>query len=180
MRSGVAFVLAVMALAVGATAEAQTDVLAPARQGALQCYSPNTQAKTCGALAGYSFDAQGHISNPSDVLIYPNPAIVMHTVSPVELRNGAVCGPLRQEDIDRATFTVDGQAPSDADTQNMRAEFSQQAAPLIGVDVCTTFTQQADGTMRSSATVAGTPHPEMSETVIWVHPGDGYHVAPGG
>lgn len=158
-------------------AQAQTDVLAPARQGELQCYAPNVQAKTCGAMAGYTFDAQGKISNVSDVLIYPNPAIVMHMTSPVEVRDGAVCGPLRQDDIDHATFTVDGQIPLAEDTQTIRTQFAQQTATLIGVDICTTYTPADAGAFRADATVGGTPHPEMTQTVIWVRPSEGYHVA---
>lgn len=176
------FVAALTALALiaapAAHAQQGDDVLAPARQGDLQCYAPNAQAKTCAALAAYAFDAQGKITNTGDVVIYPNPVIVMHMTSPVEVRSGAVCGPLRQEDVSQATFTIDGQAAPEAETQTIRTQFAQQAASLIGVDICTTYTPTADGAFRADATVGGTPHPEMTQTVIWVHPSDGYHAAP--
>src|SRR5262249_22807421 len=133
-------------------AHAQADVLAPARQGDLQCYAPNTQAKTCAAMAGYTFDAQGNISHVGDIVIYPNPVIVMHMTSRVVVRDGAVCGPLRQEDIDHATFTVDGQTPLAEDMQTIRTQFAQQAASLLNVDICTTYTPADGGALRADAT----------------------------
>lgn len=171
--------LALLALTAAPVLAQTMDALAPARHGELQCYTPNTQAKTCGALAGYTFGAHGDITNTGDVAIYPNPVIVVHMTNRVEVRNGAVCGPMRQEDIDHATFTIDGQPATEEQNASMRTQFAQAAASMINVDVCTSYTPAPDGTLRAEATVDGTAHPEMAQTVIWVHPGDGYTVAPG-
>ena len=173
--------LGAAALAAGivcaAPASAQTDVLAPAREGQLQCYVPNAPAKTCQSLAGYSFDAQGGIMSQGDVMVMPQPLIVMRVSTPVALRNGAVCGPISPEDLQRATFTIDGVAANETETQNIRAALAQQLAGLLNVDVCTTFTPESGG-FRADATFNGAPRPEMTQRVIWVRPDDGWRVAP--
>ncbi|MFT3726920.1 MAG: hypothetical protein QM759_03760 [Terricaulis sp.] len=179
-RLVVVFAAIVMAAASTANAQ-QADVLAPARHGELQCYAPNVQAKTCEALESFTFDPQGKITNVGEAAIYPSPLVIMNLSTAVEVRSdGAVCGPLLQQDIDHMTFTVDGQAPSDEQMQSMRTQFGQQAASLIGVDTCTTFTPAADGALNANATIGGVPRPDMTTTVLWVRPGDGYHVAAGG
>ena len=67
----------IMALSAGA-ASAQAARLPPpitqASNGSLQCYSPNAQAKTCRALAGYFRRADGTIANfPTNPATYsPN------------------------------------------------------------------------------------------------------------
>jgi hypothetical protein len=157
---------------------AQSDVLAPAREGQLQCYVPNVEAKTCESLAGYSFDAQGGIVSQGEVLISPaQPLVVMSMSSPVTVRNGALCGPMTAEDLQRASFTIDG-APADAaQTQSIRAMLTQQLAGLLGVDVCTTFTPDSGG-FRAEASFNGTPQPMLTQRVIWVGADEGYRVAP--
>ncbi|MBK8544536.1 MAG: hypothetical protein IPL62_13885 [Caulobacteraceae bacterium] len=126
-------VLGGIALALGllaAPAAAQTaDVLAPARAGQLQCFEPNVTAKTCQSLGGYTFQANGVIDNPAQVLISPSPAIIMTINSPVAVRNNAICGPLAAADIQRATFTIDG-APAERNRhgRNSFAALTQQLA----------------------------------------------------
>ena len=75
----------VIGLSLSATpASAQTaDVLAPARQGQLQCFEPNVTAKTCQSLGGYMFAANGVIDNVAWVLIMPQPVVIMRISSPV-------------------------------------------------------------------------------------------------
>ena len=57
------WILAAAALVITA---ANADPLAKARTGELQCYRPNTEAKTCAVLSGYSFQGSA-ISNKADV-----------------------------------------------------------------------------------------------------------------
>lgn len=101
----------------------------------------------------------------------------MHISSPVIVRNGAVCGPIRRQDIDQAQFTIDGQAAGDENTQTIRGQMAQQLVSMIDVEVCTTFVPVADG-LRADAVVGGTARPDLVQHVIWVRPEDGYHVAP--
>lgn len=156
---------------------AQTDPLGPARQGQLQCYEPNTVAKTCQSIAGYTFAADGRIDNPADVLVVPDPLIVMRMSAPVTVRGDAVCGPLTRADISRAEFTINGAPASAEDTAGLREAVAEQIAPMLDIDVCTTFTQ-ADDALRADVTFAGVARPELSQRVIWISPNDGYRIAP--
>ncbi len=171
---GIALVLGLLA----APAAAQTaDVLAPARAGQLQCFEPNVTAKTCQSLGGYTFQANGVIDNPAQVLISPSPAIVMRISNPVTVRNGAICGPLTAADIARATFTVDGAPASESDTTEIRSSLTQQLSQMFGHESCLTLTPDGDG-FRASTTMNGVPQPQQTQRVIWVGANDGYRVAP--
>lgn len=155
-------------------AHAQTEPLGPARQGQVQCFEPDAANKICAAMASYAFAADGAINNTSDVLIFPEPAIVMHISSPVTVRDGAVCGPIRQTDIDAASFTIDGQAAGADNTQMIRSQMQEQLASMIGVEVCSRFVPDGDH-LRAVATAGGRPQPD--QRVIWVNASDGYRVA---
>jgi hypothetical protein len=153
------------------------DVLAPAREGKLQCFEPNAANKTCQSIGGYTFNTNGVIDNTADVLIMPQPVIVMRVISPVTLRDGAICGPLTLADIDGATFTIDGAAASAEDAQSIKTALAEQLAPMLNVETCITLTP-VDGGFRADTAMAGTPRPDLSQRVIWVRPEDGYRVAP--
>ena len=175
--------LAMLGLVIGlslsaAPAGAQTaDVLAPARQGQLQCFEPNVTAKTCQSLGGYTFAANGVIDNVAWVLIMPQPVVIMRVSSPVVVRNNAICGPLSAADIARATFTVEGAPASEADTRDIRAGLTEQLAPMLNQEGCLTLTADGNG-FRAETTVGGTPQPQQTQRVIWIGPNDGYRVAP--
>jgi hypothetical protein len=163
-------------LALPATAQT-ADPLAPAREGRLQCFEPNVAAKTCQSISGYTFQANGVIDNPAQVLINPSPAIIMYITSPVAVRNNAICGPFAAADLQRATFTVGGAAANDADTADIRSALTQQLAPMIGRETCMTLTPDGDG-FRAETTIGGTPQPQQTQRVIWIGANDGYRVAP--
>lgn len=173
------FAAAVFAAAIfPAYAQAQNaDALAPARAGQLQCYAPNTAHKTCQSLAGYAFAADGTINNSADTLILQQPAIVMRTNVPVIVRSGAVCGPIRAEDLQGATFTIDGAPATAQQTETMRAQLAQQMAGILNVDICTTYVADGDG-FRAEASFNGAPRPDLNQHVIWVGANDGWTVAP--
>jgi len=175
MRAMAAATVLMMAFFAATPTYAQSEPLARARQGEVQCFEPDAANKTCAAIASYAFAADGTINNTSDVLIFPEPAIVMHISSPVTVRDGAVCGPIRQQDIDGAQFSIDGQPASSENTQTIRGQMHDQLASIIGVEVCSRFVPDGDG-FRAVATAGGRPQPDQH--VTWVSPGDGYHVAP--
>lgn len=175
--------LAVLGLVVGLSLMAPpalgqtTDVLAPAREGRLQCFEPNVTTKTCQSLGGYQFAANGAIDNVAWVLIMPQPVVIMRINSAVVVRNNAICGPLSAADIARATFTVDGAPASEVDTRDLRTGLTEQLSPMLNQESCLTMTADGDG-FRAETTVGGTPQPQQTQHVIWIGPNDGYRVAP--
>lgn len=174
MMGGAVVALGLMA----APAAAQNDdILAPARAGQLQCFEPNAAAKTCQSLGSYVFHANGAIDNVAEILLAPQPVIVMRASGPVTVENNSICGPLRAEDIAAATFTVNGAAASDAEAGQIRSAMQQQLAPMIGVQNCMTAVADGEG-FRADSTIGGTPRPELSQRMIWVGANDGWRVAP--
>ncbi|MEZ5960806.1 MAG: hypothetical protein R3C30_10340 [Hyphomonadaceae bacterium] len=155
----------------------QADVLGPARAGQLQCFEPNVSAKTCQSIGGYTFNTNGVIDNTAQVLVMPQPVIVMNVTSPVTVRNNAICGPLTAEDIQRASFTIDGAPASAADTAEIRSGLTEQLAPILNVEGCVTLTPDGDG-FRADTSINGAPQPQLVQRVIWIGANDGWSVAP--
>lgn len=170
-------ILASAMLACSTAAHAADDPLAPAREGQLQCYMSDAARKTCGSLAGYSWDAKGAITNRAEVMLAPNPVTTMVSTTPVTVRDGAVCGPIRAEDLEAAEIRVGG-APASAEVAaSVHKQVAAAMSFAIGHEFCTTYVPTKDG-LKAQVTVDGTAHPEMSAIVTWVKPGDGYKVAP--
>lgn len=161
-----------LALALVGPAPLQTeDPLAPARSGHLQCHAPDTRAKTCAAVARYSFSG-GTIRNQAEVLLNPYPLITMHDQSPVEVRDGAVCGPIGG--LEDAVFTIDGQQADPEVAERIRTQVTAAYAQL-GTEVCTRYTQTDEGWL-GEVVVDGRPRPDLNQTVIWISPWEGYTV----
>ena len=151
--------------------------LTPAGSGKLQCYAPNTAAKTCKSLAGYKSRADGAIDNSAIVLISASPAITMETVSPVVIKAGRVCGKVEERDIDTAKFTV---GPTQLDQQQaepLRQQLRQAFQKIFGHELCTAYVPEG-GVLVAKATMDGAPMGVPDEQVIWVAPDEGYSVSP--
>lgn len=151
------------------------DPLDEARKGSLQCYAPDIARKTCNSLAGYTFE-NGKILNQAEVLISPAPPIVMKTVSPIEIRGDAVCGPLRKEDIETAEILVQGQGVTEPNAAAIKARLAAALGARLEKEICTTYRKQGSALV-TEVTIAGVTQPDK-EVVIWVKPSEGYRVAP--
>lgn len=150
------------------------DPLAPAREGRLQCHSPDTARKTCAALAGYTFASDGTILNQSEVMVNPSPLIVMRDSEPVYIRDGAVCG--RVGGFEDTVFLINGH-PTEAATANMLRQRVVAAFDGFGTEVCTTYVTEGDA-LRAEVAVDGQRRTELDQSLIWVSPADGYSVRP--
>ncbi len=158
-----------------AAAPAAADPLAPARIGDLQCYGADPVRRTCRAMGGYSFAADGQVLNKADVVLQDAPLVTMTTVSPVTLRDGAVCGPL--SGVDKAQIAVRGRRLPEADAAPIRAQLMQSMASMLGKEVCTTYRRSGDWWI-AEVTMDGVARPDMSDTLMWVPPSAGYTVQP--
>ncbi len=151
--------------------------IAPAAAGQLQCYTPYTARKTCQSLAAYRRMQDCQIENTAIVLISPNPAIVMTTISPVTINVGQVCGLIHPNDIATAEFSVAGRPASTAQRKALQQQLQIGMKSIFGHEICTAYTAEG-GSFLANATVDGVAHPAMNQKVIWVLPGDGYKVGP--
>ena len=153
------------------------DPLAPARAGSLQCYGPHMVSKTCSALAGYTFNDDGTITDQASVMVSPDQFIVMKTNSPVTIKGDAVCGALRKADIAAAKIYMHGQMMSPDEAIQVRMQLEAVMAPRFDKEVCTTY-QPYNDKFYAHVTIDGVPDPGSSDYVLWVKPDDGYKVAP--
>lgn len=168
-------VLLMAAAAAGAASAAvpAADPLAPARQGKVQCYQPDTAARTCASFGGYRFLPDGAIVNDAEVMLAPSPLISIRTADPVTVRDGKVCGYLGR--IEDMRVLVAG-APADEKTAALvQAELRKGMARFAGKEICSTYSWTGSW-FESAATVAGVPDEGMARRVIWVLPSDGYRL----
>lgn len=157
-------------------AHAEIDPLAQAREGMAQCYSPNKAARTCRALATYAFHADGTITNYAEVLINPEPLIVMRAAGEVHVRDGAECGATDPNDI--RAFYVDGVAVGADDFAIFREVIAEAWATLGEGEFCTTYLPNPDGTQKALVTIGGVRQPMADDVMLWVNPAEGWKVAP--
>jgi hypothetical protein len=173
----IAMMVALALLAGTGWARADNDPLADARQGRVQCYTPDAARKTCAAMAAYVFSPDGRITNPAVVLVGAQPVTLMRVTAPVEIKAGAVCGVPRAEDIDGAAIQVAGRQLTPEEAAPIKAQIETAFAARNGKEICTTYVPNGDR-LSAQVTVDGVPEPKMSATVIWVAREDGYTVAP--
>ncbi len=153
------------------------DPLADAQTGKLQCYKPDSSRKTCVALAGYVTQSDGTIINNAEILISPQPPLVMRTSSAVTVKGGAICGIMRQTDIEHADFLANGSKLADEQAAAIRSQLIPMLQGQFGKEVCTTAVPDGDR-LRANVTVDGSPNPVLTQDVVWVKPDEGYKVAP--
>jgi hypothetical protein len=165
-------------LAAGQAGAPPADPLAPARSGQLQCFGPDTAHRTCKSMGGYSFAPDGGITNQAQVLIAPQGPLVMLTASAVVVRDGAVCGPIRAQDIDQSQILMAGRPLGGVQAERLKTQLKGQLGQMIGSEVCTRLVPDANG-FTTQVTVNGrVAPPDASAAMIWVGPNDGWTVAP--
>ncbi|MGA0601504.1 hypothetical protein ACO2Q3_12445 [Caulobacter sp. KR2-114] len=175
-RSGLAAIAWAMA-STSVSAAALPPPIAPAAEGRLQCYAPNRAARSCQSLASYAPAPGGGIDNPSTVLISPSPVVTMRTTTPVTVKAGQVCGFIRPEDIQSATFEIAGAPATPAQATMLRQKMTAAQQGVFGHEICTAYVPDGDA-MIAKASIDGVAQPAMDQTVIWVSPADGFKVAP--
>jgi hypothetical protein len=151
--------------------------LTPASHGQFQCFGPDNAKRTCQSLASFAVDSQGRIQNTVHVLISQKPPVVMTTITPVIIRGQEVCGPVRPQDIDAATFTQDYKPATAQMAATFQAVIKASMALAFGKVVCTTYIPYGD-TLATKVTIDGQPQPGPVQKLIWVSPIAGYTVSP--
>ncbi|QTC93013.1 hypothetical protein [Brevundimonas goettingensis] len=169
-----------LATALLLTLAAASDPLAPARQGQVQCYDPLPAQKLCRAIGSYAFGADGTITSLAETRLQDSPVIVMFARSAVVIRDGKECsnGDLKEADIEK--IEIDGQPLPAAALAQVRPQIIAGLPDFMkgGEPLCSAYAANADGTMTATADVGGVAHPELTATVMWVNPADGWKVVP--
>ncbi len=152
--------------------EDRLDVLAPGRQGQIQCYQPNPFKKTCKGMVAYSFDGDRIIGRAQFLMDETGPAVVVAT-SPVEVKDGAVCG--RLDNLPNARFTIAGQPATPSQDAGYRLVLA--VAPRSG-EVCIRWSGAGNGGYWATGTLDGRERKDFEQWVMWVEPSEGFVVAP--
>jgi hypothetical protein len=153
------------------------EPLAPANSGAVQCYVPNVAKRLCQTLSSFARDGSGTIQNLATAVISSDGPITMTTTSPVEVRDGRVCGPIRADDIHGATFTIAGRPADPRQTADLRLHVAEGMKSVMGHDICVAYLKSGDAWI-AKAFLDGAPQPGGDEAFIWVPAKAGWAVAP--
>ena len=169
--------LALLAATALSPANAYVGPLAPAGKGMAQCYVPNVATKTCGSMATYHQNADGTFTNKAMVLISKSPPAILEMNTNVQVKNGAVCGKILEQNITSARLTVNGtDVPADQSAPVL-AQVASGMTAVVGHEICTSYVQSG-GQLVAKATMDGVPKPDQDQVMLWVSPADGYSIAP--
>jgi len=169
-------IAAIMSILAGATA-ADAGPLAPAAEGMVQCYEPDDLARTCRSIAGYRLITGGTYANDAAVLISPTKNVILEITSPVEVKNGAVCGTARAKDVLDGRLRAAGSLVPQDKAAPALAQLVTALAAIIDKEVCTFYTPK-DGVFIARASIDGIDRPELNQRVKWIKPSEGYKVSP--
>jgi hypothetical protein len=152
------------------------DLVGPAAQGKLQCFMPNRERRTCLSLAGYQPDGKGGFLSTAEILVEPDPLLTMRMTAPVVIREGTICGPLREESYEKAEFLSAGKPFESKRKYEILAALLEASASMFGREICTRYTVSGDHLVAETM-LDPTDANRVTMDVIWVSPEEGYRVA---
>ena len=153
------------------------DPLAPAAAGQILCYKPDTAQKTCHSIAEYAAQGNGGFTSKATILVSKSPLVILRSATPVHEEGGAVCGIITADQLSASTLVVNGNEMSADEAAPLLALGVSALDKIIGKNICTSYSDGNDG-LQATATVDGQSRPDLTQTVMWVSPSDGYRVAP--
>lgn len=164
----------------GAQTASAADIqpLAPALAGKAQCYAPDAARKTCKSMAYYAARSDGGYDNRGLVLLQATPPVVLDTVTPVTVKDGAVCGAIRAQDIAAGKLIVQGQTLPDAAAKPWLDKITASLSGVIGHEICTRYVDDGKGGLIAQASMDGQRQTDQDQAMTWVASEDGYTVAP--
>jgi hypothetical protein len=165
-----------LAAALGAPSVASpANPLALADEGQLQCYRPDVQNKTCQAIATYRRTGPESYDNIALIPLSPNATLETH--APVVVKDGAVCGFVKGQDVLEGRLRVDGADVELAKAKLILERVAQAMAPMADKEICTKY--PASGTnLTAKISIGGIYRPDQDVSVIWITPAAGYTVTP--
>jgi hypothetical protein len=171
--------LIVPALFAAAAAPAATiNPIAPALAGKLECHLPDERTKTCRSIGSYKPLGANRYTNITLGLLSPQEPVTLEVTSEVQIKNGAVCGRLLDQDLAKATLNLGGKTLDEADAAPTKAQIARAMEPLLNKEICTRYVPSSSGRLVTKVSVDGTARPDFGQAVKWVAPGDGYKVTP--
>ncbi|TGX56132.1 hypothetical protein E5A73_03265 [Sphingomonas gei] len=154
---------------------ASADPLAPAREGKLRCIAPNAARLTCHAIIRYKVDSDGDFDATVTGLVSRDSTVLLRYKTFGRVEQGGVCAMMRTSDFQNGTLLSSGRPLAPNADNAIRLQVLGAVQPIQGKKRCY-LDRTEDGVTRSVVTLDGVVHPELSQTVTWVAPGEGYAV----
>ena len=167
--------LVALLISKSAAPSASAKPLARAEKGQLQCYRPDVAKKTCQSIAAYQRTGPGAYDNKAVIPVGNGASLETHT--PVTLKDGAVCGEIRGDDIIAGTLRVRDKVVAAEEAKPLLERMAQGVAPFAGKEICTRY-EPSGADFTAKVTIGGTDRPDQSVTVKWISASDGYTVSP--
>lgn len=160
-----------------AATDAVSSPLMKADEGFEQCYEANDDAKTCQSLATYSRNSDGTWTNTAVVLVSPAQPITLETATPVTVKDGAICGFIRKDDLLDGKLRYSGNLLPSDEAAPILAKIADGMSAMMDKEICTTYLGDGNDLLaKVKIDGAGASLPE--QRVRWVRQSDGYSVAP--
>ena len=155
------------------------DPLAPATSGMVQCYDPDTAGHTCRLIAAYRPATDGTWIKIATILPDPTQHMTVMLETPVAVRNGAVCGTFRRDQVLAAKlFYFARPVPADS-ALPVLAQIADALSGGFDHEICTSFVASG-GVLLARPAFTGTPLVLVDQRMIWVRSDAGFRVEPRG
>lgn len=159
--------------------ELGANPLAQAQPGMVQCYEPDSAARSCQAIASYHHGRDMAWTETATILADPALPLTVDIEIPVAVRGTAVCGTLHREQVLGGSLRLlDRPVPADH-ALPVLVRLADAMANTLGHEMCTRYVAVPGGLV-ARATIAGITAPIADQRVIWVRADAGFHVQPRG
>ena len=171
--------IAIMLAALAMAAPADPNPLAPARDGRVQCYTPDVERQVCRAIGAYRFEPDGRIVNDAENMLSSVPLGILYATSEVYIKDNAECSLGAFDEGHVRAIEVNGVALEGEQLASARSMVAEIMREAIGSgEYCSTYHPKPDGSLRALVTVDGMPRTDAEDTILWIRREDGWRVAP--
>ena len=171
------FLAAFAVATISQLAHASEDPLAPAKEGKLWCYEPNSENKTCSSFSRFEWDAAGAIWEEDEIAFSANPLVAMKVRATSTLEGVAICQVIAEETFQNAVFMVDGKPATADEDMAYREKYGSRFAPFYGKKFCLEISPY-ESIFITQVAIDGTPYPSATSRLKWISPDEGYVLAP--
>lgn len=172
-----AFLAAFAIAALSQPAYANEDPLAPAKEGKLWCYEPDSQNKTCHSFSRFEWDSSGTIWEEDEIAFSANPLVSMKIRATTTLEGIAICQVIAEETFQNAVFMVEGKPATTDEDMAYREQYGRRFASFYGKKFCVEISPY-ENIFITQVAIDGTPYPSATSRLKWISSDEGYGLAP--
>jgi hypothetical protein len=154
-------------------AGAGLDPLKPARSGRIQCHNPDLANRRCESITRFMFLQDGGVVAVSDVRLGVDPLMILQTATPVTVREGMVCGDLKDSRVSQ--LTVNGGPARPEEVREVKGATQEAWREDFGKPRCSHYIAEGD-LFTVETTVDGVSLPEFRHRMMWIDPDSGFAI----